>query len=334
MDILFAAEGLVPAIGGAERFMLEALEALRARHSVRAVYLEPSQRPERYWEWRRLRREEVGRRVERALAERRPDVVVTQLHATPAVISAAETAGVPTVLVMPSYESLCKHAFDAGTDCRPETMCRGCPAALALPESERGELVRSREAHEASLAAASALVAPSRFVAAACRDWCGREATVVHPVGASPGDARARPEGPVVALASRWTRNKGAEIVAALGDVRSVEGDEAFGDVLGGAGVLVVPSQSPEPFSRIAFEGMAAGVPTLASATGGLLELVPAQQLVADYGDPVAWRAAIAALRKPRRWRAARERGLNAARTVRRQAPLRRFEELLLATAR
>lgn len=334
MDVLFAAEGLVPAVGGAERFMVEVLGGLRDRHSVRAVYLEPAARPDRYWEWRRLRREEVGRRVARALAERRPDVVVTQLHAAPAVVAAAGTAGVPSVLVLPSYESLCKHAFDADTECRPETRCCGCPAALALPESERGELERSREAHEASLAAVTALVAPSRFVTAACRNWCGREATVIHPVGGPPGDAGARPDGPVIALASRWTRNKGAEIVAALGDVRSAEGDEPLADVLAGAGVLVVPSQSPEPFSRVAFEGMAAGVPTLASATGGLSELVPAEQLVADYGDPVAWRAAILALREPRRWLAARERGLNAARSVRRQAPLRRFEELLLATAR
>ncbi len=314
--------------------MVEALGAVRERHVVRVVQLDPMPRPDPYWEGRRRRREEVGRRVVAAVAEQRPDVVVTQLHAAPAVIPAADAAGVPSVLVLPSYESLCKHAFDAGTECRPETLCRGCPAALALPESERRELAGSRVAHEASLASVSALVAPSRFVAAACLDWCGREATVVHPVAAPPGDAEARPDGPVVALASRWTRNKGAEIVAALGDVRSAEGDEPVGSVLAGAGILVVPSQSPEPFARVAFEGMAAGVPTLASAIGGLPELVPAEQLVVDYADPAAWRAAIAELREPRRWLAARECGLNAARTARRQAPLRRFEELLLATAR
>ena len=314
--------------------MVEALDALAERHSIRTVYLEPETRPERYWEWRRLRREEVGRRVEQALAERCADVVVTQLHAAPAVIAASGAAGVPSILVLPSYESLCRYAFEAGSECLPETRCRDCPAARGLPAAERRELERSRDEHEASLAAASAIVAPSRYVADAAFRWCGRRAVVVSPVGTPPRDAVARPDGPVVALASRWNRNKGIELLADLGDVRVAEGEQPLDAALGGAGILVVPSQSPEPFARVAFEGMAAGVPTLASATGGLPELVPVEQLVADYAEPAAWRAAIAELREPGRWLAARERGLNAARTVRRQAPLRRFEELLLATAR
>ncbi len=43
----------MPAVGGAERFMVEALDALQERHSVQAVYLAPAPRPERYWEERR-----------------------------------------------------------------------------------------------------------------------------------------------------------------------------------------------------------------------------------------------------------------------------------------
>jgi glycosyltransferase involved in cell wall biosynthesis len=97
--------------------------------------------------------------------------------------------------------------------------------------------------------------------------------------------------------------------------------------------VLIVPSQSPEPFSRVAFEGMAAGVPTLASATGGLAELVPVEQLVEDFASPNAWRTAIGDLRQPARWHAARERGLRAARAVQLRGPLRRFEEVLLEAA-
>ena len=144
MDVLFAAEGLMPAVGGAERFVVEALAAIRERHLVHTIYLAPERRPERYWEWRRLRREEVGRRVEQALSERGADVVVTQLHSAPAVIATATAAGVPSVLLLPSYESLCQLAFDAGSECHPETRCRGCPALEALPASERAELARSR----------------------------------------------------------------------------------------------------------------------------------------------------------------------------------------------
>jgi hypothetical protein len=333
VEVLFAAEGLVPAVGGAERFVVEALAAIRERHSVRTIYLAPEQRPERYWEWRRLRREEVGRRTEQALHERRADVVVTQLHSAPAVIAAAAAAGVPSVLLLPSYESLCRLAFDAGSECHPETRCRGCPALLALPVSEQAELARSRDEHDASLAAASTIVAPSRYVADACFGWSGRRAVVVSPVGAPPRDAEARPDGPVVALASRWTPNKGAELLAELRDVQSAEGDQPLDRVLHGAGIVVVPSQSPEPFSRVAFEAMAAGVPTIASATGGLPELVPAEQLVEEFRSPRAWRTAIGELRRPERWQAARERGLIAARSVLLRDPLRRFEEVLREAA-
>lgn len=334
MDVLFAAEGLVPAVGGAERFMVEALDALRERHSVRVVQLDPMPRPDPYWEGRRLRREEVGRRVVAALGQRLPDVVVTQLHASPAVIAAADRARIPNVLVLPSYESLCKLAFEAGADCRPQTRCRGCPAARALPERERRELERSREEHESAIRSATRLVALSRYVGSACREWCGRDADVVYPVGRTPVDAGARPDGPTLAPAVSWNRNKGAHVVEALDDVVAVEGDRPIDEVLRGAAIVIVPSQWPEPFGRTAFEAMAAGVPVLASRTGGLPEFVPAEQLVADFADPDAWRAAIAELREPRHWLAARERGLNAARIVLRQAPLRRFEELLLATAR
>ena len=138
--------------------MVEALDALRERHSVQAVYLEPAARPERYWEWRRLRREEVGRRVERALAERRPDVVVTQLHAGPAVIAAAEAAGVPSVLVLPSYESLCKHA-SKGNECLPRTV-RGCPGALA-PQESGGERWSARARQKGVARRRTDLVAPA-----------------------------------------------------------------------------------------------------------------------------------------------------------------------------
>ena len=156
---------------------------------------------------------------------------------------------------------------------------------------------------------------------------------MVSPVGAPPRDAEARPDGPLIALASRWTRNKGAELLAELGEVHSTEGDQRLDRVLKGAGILVVPSQSPEPFSRVAFEAMAAGVPTIASATGGLAELVPVEQLVEDFQSPGAWRAAIGELRQPARWQAAKERGLIAARSVLLQDPLRRFEEVLLEAA-
>lgn len=229
LDVVFAAEYLVPPVGGAELFALELLQALGERgHRVRAAYLgdpgspaadveatilpEPDPAPG-YWRTKRLRREAVGEAVRAALAERPADVVVTQLHAAPAAVAAGVEAGAATAVSLVSYESLCKYAFDGFSRCSRARDCRTCPAALALPAAEREELLRSRREHARSLASANALLAVSRAVAAAAAGWCGRQATVVYPVLGKPPAARADPEGPVVAIA-RWNPHKGDALLA------------------------------------------------------------------------------------------------------------------------
>src|SRR5206468_387153 len=109
MEILYAAESLVPATGGAERFAVEWLGELAGRHRIRAVWLrggtdapEPGEAGERrapgweplpvappapatgYWRGKRERREALAAAVRARLSERPPDVVVTALHAAPA----------------------------------------------------------------------------------------------------------------------------------------------------------------------------------------------------------------------------------------------------------
>ncbi|QDV17765.1 D-inositol 3-phosphate glycosyltransferase [Gimesia panareensis] len=56
------------------------------------------------------------------------------------------------------------------------------------------------------------------------------------------------------------------------------------------AKILLVPSQWPEAFGRVAAEAQAAGVPVLASAQAGLRESVGhAYSLVENYRSPAAW---------------------------------------------
>jgi hypothetical protein len=115
LDVLHATEFLLPATGGAERTILERLGALAERgHRVRAVWLErpvtgtdapttlpegvegssiPAPPPAPYWRNKRERREAMGAAVSAALQERPADIVVTALHAAPAVIDAARAAG-------------------------------------------------------------------------------------------------------------------------------------------------------------------------------------------------------------------------------------------------
>jgi glycosyltransferase involved in cell wall biosynthesis len=58
--------------------------------------------------------------------------------------------------------------------------------------------------------------------------------------------------------------------------------------------ILVVPSQWEEPFGRVAVEGMALGIPTLASLCGGLAEIVGTSPLgVARFRDVDAWTRAL-----------------------------------------
>ena len=149
--------------------------------------------------------------------------------------------------------------------------------------------------------------------------------------------------------AGRWTPNKGEEVlvplIAALPDrevVVSPHGLDAdarraigatgnvwFMDapierLLDGAGVCLVPSQSPEPFSRVAFEAQAAGIPVLASAVGGLPEIVPEPAVLPAYAPPAAWAAAVRSLEDPDAWTTAHRRAQAAAAEVVASRPLER----------
>ena len=322
-------------------------------HPVRASVDGPD-----YWGTKRRRREVIADEVAKLLVERGADVVATALHAGPGAVEAATVAGTPAVLFLHSYEGLCKHAFDLGTRCSPDWDCVACPSALALEGPERAELRASREAHRRALADAAELIAPSACVARACEAWAGRRPHVAHPVPPSVIPARAERGGPLVLAAARWSPNKGLDLLDPLADAlapHSLAITEAglpplvaerlgrrprvhlvpnapLSELLDGAAALLVPSQWEEPFGRIAYEGMAAGVPTLAAGVGGLREFVPAEQLVDPPGDAAGWRAAVDGLLDGG-WERARRRGRHAAEAIAAADPLGRVEAILTHAA-
>ena len=237
LDIVFAAEHLVPPVGGAELWALEALEALAERHTVRAVWIDggdparwrPTSLPPHvegttlgvgcqalgYWRTKELRRRALGEAVHDLASRRRPDVLLTQLHAAP---DAIEAAGVPAVLVLHSYENLCKHAFGADSDCVPARDCASCPAAARLDGGERAAMLASRAAHERALRHAAELIAVGPAVRHACEEWVGRSPTLMPPLTRMP----ALPARPPPLTATRCcARRAGGRTRAATCSLRS-----------------------------------------------------------------------------------------------------------------
>jgi glycosyltransferase involved in cell wall biosynthesis len=118
--------------------------------------------------------------------------------------------------------------------------------------------------------------------------------------------------------------------LSALPHVELSEGASEIDALLDGAGALLVPSQHAEPFGRVAFEGLAAGVPTLTSDVGGLKEYVPHAQRVAAYADPAAWATAVRRLEAPEAWARTSHDGLRAAAEVLARRGPERLEQLLV----
>lgn len=78
------------------------------------------------------------------------------------------------------------------------------------------------------------------------------------------------------------------------GNVQRMKQQPALDDLFKKATAVIVPSQEPEAFCRVAAESQACGTPVLASAHSGLLEAAgEGAVLVADYGNPHAWANAI-----------------------------------------
>jgi glycosyltransferase involved in cell wall biosynthesis len=378
LEIVFAARRLLPAFGGGERYVLELLERLALRNRVRAIWLQDERaqgaaitalpagiegtelprvldtNPTR----RRRRRETSLLRALRAAFATRPfDIVVGQVGAEVAIATVSRELGVPGVLLLPAYDSLCRQAFVPGNGCRPSTGCLGC-SLDGLPVSRR-RLAAERAARVSSLHQVDVLVAPSAAAADVYAEWTGLRPAVVAPVCGAAGPVAADPSGHLLLAVSSWSPEKGqalleplaralpdrrvvvsrrflpaalARRLRALGNVELVP-HAPIAELMEGAALTLVPSQWPEPFGRVAFESMSAGVPVLASATGGLVELVPRPQLVDPPASVDAWVAAIRRLESRDRWEAARRRGARAAKAILATDPPGRFERLLLDAA-
>ncbi|MEQ1870848.1 MAG: glycosyltransferase, partial [Vicinamibacterales bacterium] len=233
----------------------------------------------------------------------RPDVLLSSLEHSIFAAAIAERYGIPHVIWVQSFEL------------SPPT-----PSEAAAWRVRRDRVYPSASERHAALTGAALVLANSTFIQ---KRLLHREHTpshVVYPVF----DRRDCAAG-VVATTSTAVLgvcgygHKGADIFLTLAEQmperqfilagRAIDPWRArahalsnitvrpFGparDLLADAGVVLVPSQWPEPFGRVAIEAMAAGIPVIASATGGLPECCGgAARLVRRFRSAEAWREAL-----------------------------------------
>ena len=261
-------------------------------------------------------------------------------------LAAARAAGARVVLHLHNYRLVCAvgTCFTQGADC---TRCHGRNTLPGVRRNCRGGSRAEAVAYGAGLAlwqrriaaGADAFVVPSAFALGRLEQLgapLGGRARVIPSVQRTFAERSAAAAGTYALYAGRLSAEKGvADAIAACrlaqvplvvaGDgpeaaaLRAGAPDVRFTGRVGadelaalraGAALALVPSRYAEILPLAALEAMAAGLPVVAAAAGGLAEIVPAEglhppgdvaalaeRIRARYGDAAAGDAALAAAR-------------------------------------
>ena len=267
--------------------------------------------------------------LRRALAEFRPDVVhvgmfLTQL--SPSVLPVL--AEVPSVYHAQWYRPICltgTRVLPDGSPC-PHRAGAACLRERCVPAQDWLPLAWGLQRFRERRGAFRLIVANSEHVRQALGQW-GCEASMVISCGVEARPQRPPLTGPPMAVfAGRLVREKGAHVLVeaaqALPEARFlIAGDgperraletaagpnveftghlsrEAMEERFASAWVQAVPSIWQEPFGLTAAEAQMRGTAVVASAVGGLAEVVRhgLTGLTVEVGDIGAWVAALRAL--------------------------------------
>jgi glycosyltransferase involved in cell wall biosynthesis len=260
----------------------------------------------------------------------------------PRALQAAKEAGAKVVLHLHNYRLVCAvgTCFNShGEDC---TRCQGrntLPGVrLNCRGASRAEAIayaRAIRRHQRAISELADLVVVPSQMAASRLSALKAPIDAVHVVGHVVRDFAERSgaaDGAYALVASRLAPEKGIETAIEACERAGVElvvaGDgphplprdrarfvghvsvEELARLRAGAALAIVPSRAYETYGLAAIEGMAAGLPVVASRLGALAEIVEADGLVPPndpqqlaeaikrrYGDPVAGRRAIEAAR-------------------------------------
>ena len=281
--------------------------------------------------------------LERFLSEHPTDLIVTQNRLLISSVAVARERGIPSVIYVLAYGMFCPRQFrdrDALTECDREcTRCLPWSARLKL-----GATRRTLEAYEQGMRRASLVVACSGYVRDVVRHFYDIDAEVVYPAVdpehyASEGDPQEREC--ILFIKPQYVKGFPifVEVAKRLPDRRflvagkpsrharlrltALPNAECTGwvtdmcPVYARSRLLLGPSIWPEPFGRVFVEAGANGIPSLASARGGIPEAVgDPDGLIDDIFDIDRWVEAIRQLDDP---------GVYAARSAQARAHAQRF---------
>lgn len=231
------------------------------------------------------------------LTQARPSLVIASLGAIPPALALADSLKAPLVAYLQSFEF-----------CPPDRR------ELHEWQTRDDRNYPARDTCRSILKQASRIWVNSHFLQARVTEQHGLESQVVYPEILPQHLPRRRDGDAIVGvcgypykgseifldLAQQFPEQKfllaGALHPDTASQLRSLSNVEHWpfvenGHFLRRARLLLVPSQWPEPFGRVAVEAFACRIPCLASHCGGLPEIVG--QGVADFRSPEAWRQAL-----------------------------------------
>ncbi len=250
------------------------------------------------------------------------DLILTHGRLLIGTVEAAKARGLPVIVFIRGYHMFCPNKFldrDALTDCD-----RDCTRCLPWRQRRKHRSARrTLDLYEQAMRGASLLVANSQYMQAVIQRFLELPSEVLYPA-VSPSTALPAQRKSILFVKPQQVKGLPIflKVAAAMPDAHFIVAGKArrhirarfrrLGNVepLGWvsdmrqaysrARVLLGPSIWPEPFGRVFVEAGANGIPSVASARGGIPEAVgPGGILIQDIFDTDQWTAALRRLDDP-----------------------------------
>ena len=318
--IMFFAKFYFPPLGGGEYFIHNVLTHLikKGFKCEGACYCNPDPRirmMNNVVDWRGIKVHQLGsisyELIVKFFKEHKPDLVITQSFDAPAIVAAAKSLGIKTILGTHFWRNICEVQDDFVN-------------MLTRPMNT----VKIRKDLHRVFEEADELYVNSHFMQKAVKRYVGREIDcIINPILDKERVICENRDGKYVTIINPDV-GKGGRLFLAIAkmmpDVEFMcvgfgndllpentsinqeirnrkniivkENTDKMSDVYAQIKILLVPSLVDETFSMVALEGMANGIPVLTTNYGNLPFLVGQNGIILDPFDPFLWKEKIESL--------------------------------------